>query len=246
MKYLATFFIVVFLSVPTDVFGASAFGHSSGSNVSNTTSISFSHTATGDSLLVAMIQARATTGGCGATELTGFSATYNGTALSFSKGTADTSVTHVPASDCVHAKLMYLANPSTGANTFAASWTGNGYVAITVMSFSGAGSLGTIGEQKFTGTAHSASCTITSSDIAMGGIAFADLTTAVSSAESNYIETADAGGYSFSGSATQAYTTGTETVSFTTSNYGAVTWCIPVLATAVVTETPSSVTVIFD
>ena len=233
MKYISILLMLLALIQPQQAEAAAAFGHSSAGNSSNTTSVSFAHNATGDSYLVAIFQTRATTGGCGATELTGFSATYNSVPLSFSEGTANTSITIVPASDCLHGKVMYLANPSTGSNTFSVSWTGNGYVAVTVMSFSGAGSLGTIVRDTSSGTTHSATASITSNDIAMGGLAFTELVANVSSAESNYIETADAGGFSLSAAATQSFTTGSETLSFTTPNTVGITWAIPVLATAV-------------
>jgi len=217
---------------------AVAFGHSSTGAASSATSLSFSHTATGDNLLVAVISARLVTGGCSTSDITNLAITYNSVSLSFNKGSTSGGV-NASTGTCVFGYVMSLANPATGANTLSATWTGSAYVTISCMSFSGAdGGIGTIVEQlTASGTTFTASQTITANDMLMGGVAIADLTTAFSMLNSNGIKVGDGGANTASGAETNTGS-GSVTVNGSCSaSQGKAFWAIPIIATGAAATT---------
>jgi hypothetical protein len=208
---------------------AVAFGHSSTGSAASATSLSFSHTATGDSYLVAIISARLTTGGCSTSDITNLAITYAGVSLSFNKGSVSGGV-NPSTGACVFGYVMSLANPTTGANTLSATWTGTASVTISVMSFSGAGSIGTIVEHlTASGTTFTAAQTITANDMMMGGLAIADATTSYALVGSNQIEVSESNNTG-SGAVTNTGS-GSVTVNGTcTASQAKAFWGIPLLA----------------
>lgn len=222
MKILV-FTLLLFL-IPYAVFGAVAVDSTSESNVNDGTSISFSFTNTAGTHLVAIISNRLTTAGCGTTDIDALSVTYNSVALSFLKGDTTDGVA-AGSGTCVFGHLMELANPATGANTFALSWTGTADVSIIVRTFSGAGGTGTILESITTGS-FSLSPTITSTEMAAGALALADSTPQYAMLDSNPEENAVE---NFTGTGANTNTgSGAVEVHGTYATFSRIFWAFPI------------------
>ena len=211
---------------------AVAFGHSStGTTAPSGTSLNITHNCTGDNLLVVAVSTRLVTGGCGASDVTDFAATYNGVSMTYLKGAAGAGDSFVPASDCVYARLLYLVNPASGSNTIALTWTSSAYVAAAAISVSGYSSLGTISTSKASGTTWSSSATIGANDLIVGSFHFADSIGNQNSSDPNWVEAAANSNYISIGMATPS---GTGSVAFsgTSTNFGHIVYALPVLAAA--------------
>jgi hypothetical protein len=222
-KLLALIVTLTIFAFPHSTNAAVALGNSSSGNTAGlATSLSFSHTATGDTMLVVMLTSRL---GCTATDITNVAVTYNGVAMSFATGTAGTSIF---SGDCAHSRLLYLPNPSTGANTLAASWTSNAYVSMIARSFSGADtSLGTLVWQNTAAANWTVTASISTGDMLLAMSSFSDVLSQLNSTESNYLEVGD--GNQQTTSATDVGN-GSVTVNGTARAFGHLTLGVPILA----------------
>lgn len=224
MKYLALLLALLF---PLNALAvAVGYDNKTAGNTGATagTSLSFSHTNTAGNMLVVVVNARLFPGGCSAPDVTDLSVTYNGVAMSFDKGSTSGGVVQ----SCVHAYLLHLANPATGANTLALSWTSTAHISVVAYTFTNASaSLGTIVEDNGTGS-FSASQTITANDMLFGGLGIADQPVNWSMANSNVLETGDAVGYTGASGETNTGS-GSVNVSGTYAVFEHVFWAVPIL-----------------
>jgi len=139
---------------------------SSGVDATEVTAKSWSHTCTGDDLMliVGMAFRHASTAP------TSIAVTYNGVSM-----TEITTLNHLTYATC---SMFYLANPATGANTIAATWTNVNAFAGGGISFTGAGD--TPGTEASTASSSGASTIDVSSatdEMVVDAIAYAGSTT---------------------------------------------------------------------
>lgn len=189
---------------------AVALGHtSSGTRVGSTTSASWSHDATGDNLLIVVLSFRG--------NVSGVSVTYNGVAMT-QIGTETTCT----AGQYAQLWIFKLANPATGSNTVAVSWSGSQGCSGCSASYSGAG---TVSAPSITAGNKTYSDTIGANDMIVGIMALADQPANGTWTPARDVDT----GYSGVDSATAcgiSHNTGTGSVSVTmnyngTENVGA-------------------------
>jgi len=139
---------------------AVAVGHTSATDTASgsVTSLSYSHTATGDNYLIVQLSARA--------NITSPSVTYNSVSMTLLVGPTSPS-----AGQYAQQWVYGLANPSTGSNTVSISWTGSAGVASTAVSYTNVASVNTPtqvqGNQTYTQT-------IGSNDMVVGLMAIPD------------------------------------------------------------------------
>jgi len=152
--------VLLLLFLPSTTFAAVALGHTSASNddTGSATTISWSHTSTGDNELIVSAAMRG--------DVTNMSCTYN--SVSMTKIAGPLTCT---AGAYNQQWVFKLANPSTGSNTVSCSWTTGARVAIVGTSYSGVVSVGT--PTQATG-ALSYSQTITANDMVVGVWSVAD------------------------------------------------------------------------
>lgn len=228
MRYFfALLLLVVALAIPNTTHAAVALGNTSTKGSTGVvTSLSWSHTATGDSLLVVGLNTRLA---CSATDVTGVTITYNGVApTGYIVGSADTSVF---GGDCGHARAVYWTSPSTGSNTISISWTGSARASAVAYSFTGADSVGTAVEQTKSTANYDVAATITANDMVLGLGYFSDNVTLINSTESNYLEVQDSDVYEQTTGATDVGT-GSVTISGTCRAFGHSVFAIPIVASA--------------
>jgi len=215
--------ILGFVFSATPVFAAVTFGDSSSGSVFSDTTLTISHDASGDSVLLVSFNSRLA---CSSTDITGVSVTFNGDALTEVK-----SSTYAGGGECAHMHLWKSTAPDSGTYDVVISWTGSAAVVGHVYSFAGADDIDTVSESIGGDSAWDISATLTSDDMLFGTVGQSQSTPDMTSTADNVLESNTSPDYVEILSATETGS-GTVTISGTSGGASAVRWGVPILASA--------------